>query len=61
MNIGFSSILKHIPFKPVHTYPEMFEKQEIFYESLEPLHEMEHQGKMYTVIFRQHHESNVTL
>ena len=47
MNIGFSNILKRIPFKPVHNYHEVSERQETFYECLEPLHEMEHQGNMF--------------
>ena len=45
MNVGFSNILKHIPYKPLHKFTEMLEKQEIFVEALEPLNEMEHQGK----------------
>ena len=43
-NIGCSRILKHISYVPVHNYTEMLEQQDIFFESLEPLHEMDHQG-----------------
>ena len=41
MNIGFTTILRHIPYKPLHLYPEMLERQDIFFEALEPLNEME--------------------
>ena len=34
MNIGLGSILQHIPYKPLHKYPEMLTRQDIFYESL---------------------------
>ena len=47
MKIGFSNILKFVPYEPIHDFPEMLEKQDIFFESLEPLHEMEHQGIQY--------------
>ena len=50
MNIGLSKILKQKPYKPVHKYHEMADKQEIFYEALEPLHEMEHQGRSKIIV-----------
>ena len=39
MGSGFSFILKQVPFQPLHNYTEMFEKQNIFVEALEPLNE----------------------
>ena len=44
LKIGMTSILKHVPYEPIHDFPEMLDKQELFFESLEPLFEMEHQG-----------------
>ena len=44
MKIGFTNILKKVPYQPCHTYDEMLGHQEIFVECLEPLNEMEHQG-----------------
>ena len=41
---GFASVLKSLPVNPVHKHSEMFDQQEIFIESLEPLDEMENQG-----------------
>ena len=40
--VGFSTILRYVPYKPLHKYSEMMEHQEIFFECLEPLQEMEH-------------------
>ena len=39
---GLSFILKHVPFEPLHSYKDMFTKQDVFVEMLEPLNEMEH-------------------
>ena len=44
MRIGFTNILRKVPYKPLHTHEEMLERQDIFFENLEPLNEMEHQG-----------------
>ena len=37
-----STILRYVPYKPLHKYTEMMEHQDIFFECLEPLQEMEH-------------------
>ena len=42
LSSGFSFISKCFPYKPLHSHDEMFEKQDIFIECLEPLNEMEH-------------------
>lgn len=34
LNSGFSFILKFVPYKPLHENREMFEKQDVFIESL---------------------------
>ena len=43
---GFSKIIKQVPYEPIHKYGEMLDKQEVFFELLEPLNEMEHQGNL---------------
>ena len=40
--VRFSTILRYVPYKPLHKYTEMMEHQDIFFECLEPLQEMEH-------------------
>ena len=39
---GFSSVLKHVPYEPLHSYKDMFTKQDVFVEAFEPLNEMDH-------------------
>ena len=44
LSSGFASLLKTVGLGPVHQYKEMLDKQEVYIEALEPLHEMEHTG-----------------
>ena len=41
MGSGFSTVLKHVPYEPLHRYEDMFTKQDVFVEALEPLNEMD--------------------
>ena len=54
MKIGFTTILHHVPYKPIYEYPEMLYRQDTFYELLEPLNEMQHtdMGSMLLIIQR---------